>query len=106
MRAAGLERALALSFLGDKTWAGVALVREAARVVRVLAAGLVAAGALGATVLVLFLGTASSAAFSLSSLEISSLPRFFVRVDLVSLATLGLIVGFVTGGFGAGLDSS
>lgn len=87
----------------------MALVREAARVVRVVAAaaaGLAAAGALAVAALTLFLGTASSAAFSLSSLDTSSLPRFFPRVVLFSLVTVGLGAALVATGFGAGFASS
>lgn len=99
--AASFERALALLFFGDKTWAVAALVREAARVVRV-----VAAGAFGAAALTLFLGTASSAAFSLSSLDISSLPRFFPRADFVSLVAVGFGAALMTAGFGIDFGSS
>lgn len=102
LRAAGFERALALSFLGDKTWAGTAFVREAARVVRVVGAVLVAAAGLWVAALALFLGTASSAAFSLSSLDNSSLLRFFARVAFGSLVSVALPAGAVAMAFVAG----
>ena len=55
----------------------------------------VAAGALDTGALALFLGTSSSAVFSLSSLDISSLPRFLPRV------VVGFGADLVAAGFGA-----
>jgi hypothetical protein len=75
----------ALLFLGERTWVGAGFWRDAARVVLVVA-GLVA-GAAGfcAGARTLFLET-SRAAFSLSSLDNSSLLRFLPRVEVVGLA--------------------
>jgi hypothetical protein len=85
-------------FFGDRTCAAtVVFWRDAARVERVVgAAGLAAAGAFSfeAVALTRFLGTSSSA-FSLSSLEISSLPRFLVRVAVA--VCFG--AGFAAAGF-------
>lgn len=80
----------ALLFFGERTRPVVGvLVRDAARVVRVDA---VVAG-LEVAALTRFLGTAiSEDAFSLSSLDISSLLRFLVRVVLVPFIYAG--VGF------------
>jgi len=82
-------------------------VREAARVARVVAVGFAAACAFGAGPLARFLGTASSAAaFSLSSLDISSLARFFARVELVSLVMVDFTAGLVATRLVASLSSS
>lgn len=78
--------------------------REAALVA--LAAGLLTAGAFGTVAaLARFLGTANSA-FSLSSLDNSSLVRFLARVELVSLVSVALIVGLVGARLGAALGAS
>lgn len=80
------------------------MVREAARVVREVGTGLVTIGAFCVAALTRFLGIASSAVvFSLSSLEISSLLRFFARVADVSLERVAFTVAFVVTRFDAGL---
>jgi hypothetical protein len=75
----------ALLFFGERTWVGAVFWRDAARVVLAVA-GLVA-GAAGfcAGARTRFLET-SRAAFSLSSLDNSSLLRFLPRVKVVGLA--------------------
>ena len=81
------------------------MVRDAARVVRVVVAGFAGAAALLVGARARFLGTASSAVvFSLSSLEMSSLLRFFARVADVSLVIVDLIFGLVAG-FGIFADA-
>jgi hypothetical protein len=85
----------ALLFLGESIAAGVVFWREAARVVLAVAAGLATGtGAFCTGARTRFLGT-SRAAFSLSSLDISSLPRFLPR-EVVCLGIGFVAVGFAT----------
>ena len=98
-------RTLAALVLGESTWPPAGLVRDPARVERVVPVVVVfsafstfSVAALGATFLVRFLGTGNSE-FSLSSPDSSSLLRFFARAVFVALAYVGtalvLIVLFV-----------
>jgi hypothetical protein len=80
-----------LLFLGERIEEGAAFWREAARVARVVV-GLAGAGAFCAP-RTRFLGTSS--AFSLSSLDSSSLLRFLVRV--VAGLTAVFVVVFAAG---------